>query len=65
MGNEYDNARDGALSDFFSRGSANRLGGFGASDLAALGVGWEERLFHFCFPDSGARFIVLFLTNEN
>ena len=39
--------------------------GPGASDLDALGVGWEERLFHFCFPDSGAMFLVLFSTNEN
>ena len=39
MGIEYDNARDGALSGFFSCGSANRLGGSRASELAALGVG--------------------------
>ena len=53
MGIESDNARDGALSGFFSCGSTNRLRGSGASNLAALGVGWEERLFHFYFPSSG------------
>ena len=50
MGIEYDNARDDALSVFFSCGSMNRLVGSGTSDLATLGVGWEERLFHFFFP---------------
>ena len=42
MGIESDNARDGALSGFFYCGSANRIEDSGASDLAALGVGWEE-----------------------
>ena len=32
-GIEYDNARDGALSILFSRGSANKLGGSRASDF--------------------------------
>ena len=50
---EYDNARDDALSGFFSCGLVNRLMGSGASDLAALGVRWEEQLFHFYFPSSG------------
>ena len=58
---EYDNTRDDTLSGFFSCGSANKLGGSGASNLAALGVGWEERLFHFCFPSSGSRFLFYFL----
>ena len=57
---ESNNARDGALGVFFSCGPGNRLGGYGASQLDALGVGWEERLFHLCFPDSGSRFLVLF-----
>ena len=39
---ESDNARDDALSGIFSCGSTNRLEGSGASNLAALGVGWEE-----------------------
>ena len=54
---ESDNARDGALSGFFLCGSVNRLGGSRASDLAALGVGWDERLFHFYFPSSGGMFL--------
>ena len=62
---ESNNARDGALSGFFSCGSTNRIGASEANDLVALGVGWEEQLFHFCFPNSGANFLVLFLTNEN
>ena len=51
------NARDGALKDFFSCGLVNMLGGFGASNLATLGVGWEEQCFHFCFPSSDARLL--------
>ena len=47
---EFDNARDGTLSGVFSCGSTNRLGGSGVSDLAALGVGWVEHLFHLFFP---------------
>ena len=39
----------------------NRLGDSGASELAAIGAGLEEKLFHFCFRDSGSMFIVLFL----
>ena len=54
---ESDNARDDALRGFFSCGSEKRLGGFWASNLDALGVGWEERIFHFCFPSSGVRFL--------
>ena len=54
---ESDNARDSTLSGFFSCGSMNKLEGSGAIDLAALGVGWEERLFHLCFPSSDARFL--------
>ena len=61
MGNEYDNARDGALNGSFSCGSANRLEGSGESNLVALGVGWKERLFRLCFPSSGARFLFCFL----
>ena len=61
MGIEYNNARDGTLSGFFSCGSSNGIGGSGASDLASLGVGWDERLFHFCFPTISARFLLLFL----
>ena len=51
------NERDGALR-FFSCGSTNRLGGSGASNLAALGVGWEEQYLHSCFPSVGAKFIL-------
>ena len=58
MGIESDNARDGALSGFFSCGSMNRLKGYGASDLDALGVGWEERLFRLWFPNNGATFLL-------
>ena len=29
--------------------------------MAALGVGWEEQLFHLHFPSIGARFPILFL----
>ena len=43
---EFDNVRDGALGGFFSCGSMDRIEGFGASDLDALGVGWVEFLFH-------------------
>ena len=46
MGIESCNVRDGALSGFFSRGSANRFRGCRESDLAALGSGLEERLVH-------------------
>ena len=46
---ESDNAKDGPLSGFHSCGSANMLGGSGASNLAAPGVGWEEQLLHFFF----------------
>ena len=60
-GIEFDNARDGGSSRFCSCGSMNRLGGSGASDLVALGVGLEERLFHFCFPKSGSSFYPVFL----
>ena len=42
MGNEFDNARDGILSVFFSRGSTNGIRSSGESDLDSLGVGWEE-----------------------
>ena len=42
---KQDNERDGTLSGFFSCGSAKKIGGSRASDLATLGVGWEERLF--------------------
>ena len=42
MGIESNNARDGALSGFFSCGSANKIGGSGPSNLASLRVGWEE-----------------------
>ena len=61
MGIESENSRDGALKDFFSCGLVNRLGGSGASNLATLGVGWEEQLLHFCFPSIGARFIIYVL----
>ena len=54
---EYDNARDDTLSGFSSCGSANRLGGSWASNLASLGVGWEEQILHFCFPGVGAMFL--------
>jgi len=39
-----------SIEGFFSCGSTNMLGGSGASNLAALGVGWEEQLLHFVFP---------------
>ena len=42
MGIESNNARDETLSVFFSCGSENRLESFRASNLDALGVGWEE-----------------------
>ena len=61
MGIESDNARDGALSGFFSCVSANRFGGSGVSNLDALGVGWEEWLFHLCFPNNGAMFLFYWL----
>ena len=51
------NARDDALR-FFSYGSANRFGGSRASNLGALGVGWEEQHLHSCFPSIGAKFIL-------
>ena len=54
---ESDNEKVGTLSGFFSCGLANRLGGSRPSDMAALGVGWEEWLFHFYFPSSNARFL--------
>ena len=59
MGNYSDNVRDGALSGFFSYGSANRIEGFGASDLSSLGVRWEEHIFYFYVRDSGASFPIL------
>ena len=31
------------------------LGGSRASNLAALGVNWEEQILHFCFPSIGSR----------
>ena len=46
---ESDNARDDALSVFFSSDSMNKLRGSIASDLDALGVVWEELIFHFYF----------------
>ena len=46
---------------FFSYGSTNMLKGSGVSNLAALGVGWEEQLLHFCFSSIGARFIIYVL----
>ena len=52
------NARDGTLKDIFSCGSANMLEGSGASNLVAQGVGWEEQLLRFCFPNIGARFMI-------
>jgi len=58
---ESDNARDDALRGFFSCGSEKRLGGFLASNLDALGVGWEERIFRFYFPSSGSRFLLYIL----
>ena len=61
MGIEYDHARDDALSGFFSCGSTDRIEGSGASNLTVIGVGWEEPLFHFCFPSSGARFLLYVL----
>ena len=42
MGIESHNPRNGGLSGFFSCGSENTIRGYGASDLDALGVGWEE-----------------------
>ena len=54
------NARDGALI-FCSYGLRNRLGGSGASRLAALGVGWEEQHLHSCFPSVGPRFLLYIL----
>ena len=55
------NARDGALCGFFSCGSTNRLEGYGGSNLAPLGVGWEEWLFHLYFrvvvPVSSSMFL--------
>ena len=56
-GVEYDNARDGALSRFFPFCLVNMLGGSGASNMDALGVGWEEQRFLFCFPNIGASFL--------
>ena len=61
MGIEFDNARDGALSGFFSHASMNMIKGSGASNLADLGVGWEEWLFHFGFPSNGAMFLLYVL----
>ena len=61
MGIESCNVRDGALSGFCSHGSANRFRGSRESDLAALGSGWEERLFHLSFPRSGSRIFSYFL----
>ena len=50
MGTESDNTRDDALSRFFSCGSMNKLEGFGESNLAFLGVGWENDYSIFIFP---------------
>ena len=58
MAIKSDNARDGALSGFFSFDSTNRIGGSGASDLDALGFGWVELLIHLYFPSSGSRFVL-------
>ena len=58
---EFDNARDDALLGFFSCGSTNTLEGYRASNLDALGVGWEEQLFHFYFLSSGSRFLLYVL----
>ena len=46
---EYDNARDGTFRGFFSCGSAKRPEGSQASNLATLGVGWEDRLSTYVF----------------
>ena len=58
---EYDNERDGTLRGFFSYGSTNMLGGSGVSNLVALGVGWEEWIFHLCFPSNGSKFLLYVL----
>ena len=42
MGIESNNARDGALSGFFSCGLARRIVGSGTSNFVSLGFGWEE-----------------------
>ena len=57
MGIGFDNVSGGELSGFFSCGSSNMLMGSRESNLVSLGVGWEEPLFHLCFPSSGARFL--------
>ena len=57
MGIEFDNARDAALSGFFSCGSETRISGSRETDLVSLGFGWEEQVFHLCFPSSGAKFL--------
>ena len=46
------------IEGFFSYGSVKNLGGSGSSNLASLGVGWEEQVLHFVFPSVGGRFIL-------
>ena len=58
MGIEYENARDGTLSVFFSYGLVNKIRGSGESKLVALGVGWEEPIFLLFFQDNGDNFHV-------
>ena len=58
---EYDNARYGTLSGFFSCGSANRLRGSRASDLGALGFGWDP----FMFSEQWFQVLFLFLICYN
>ena len=55
MKTKSNNGIYGTLSGFFSCGLANMLKGSRESILASMGVGWEERLFHSCFPNSGSR----------
>ena len=45
------------IEGFFSCGSANKIRGSRASNLATLGFGWEEKCFHFFFPSSGTRLL--------
>ena len=61
MGIESNNEREGALSGFFSCGSTNMLEDFGESNLAILGVGWEEQLFHLFFPNNGVSLLLYVL----
>ena len=58
---ESDNVRDGALNGFFSCGSTNMIEGSRASNLDALGVGWEERQLQFCFLGRGDMFLTIFI----